>query len=103
MGVELLIETALIKKIAKNQATIDADFAKQVVELRMKLLQKKITGEKFWEQYKATLLKSVGKNKDTVQTMLNKIDKEMKDRFKQAEQHEKENKGKPLVDLSLPN
>jgi ribosomal protein S17E len=101
MGVELLLETALIKKIARNQAAVDTDFAKQVVELRMKLLQKKITGEKFWEEYKKALLKSAEKNKKTLQELFQKTDKTITQQFKQAQEQEKQQPEK-TIDLSLP-
>ena len=103
MDLDFAYTTSLIKKVAKTQMLIDKDFAKESQDLRLKLLEHKISGEKFWEQYKGVLLKSVGKNKVTVQEMFKKIDKEILKRFKEAEEYEKKNKGKPLLDFSLPN
>ena len=103
MNIEFGYNTALIKRVAKTQVLIDKEFASDVVNTRRKLFQHKISGSEFWEQYKKALLKSVGKNKKTVQAMFSKVDKEMKKRFKEAEKEEKEAPEKTkFPDLSLP-
>ena len=97
MAMEFSFETALIKKIARNQMAIDSEFAKQAVELKTKLVQKKISGEKFWEEYKKNLLKSTEKNKKTLQGLFEKTDKTIKQQFQQAQEQETKSQ-----DLSLP-
>lgn len=96
--------TFLIKRIANMQLFLDKKFIKEYVELRAKLYTKKISGLKFWEQYKKALLRSVQGNKALLNSLLRKTDNEMKRRFKEAERTEKKEakEEKPVIDLSLP-
>jgi len=91
---------AMIKKIARIQILIDKDFAKEMNNLSAKLVRREISGAFFFDQYKKIMLKSVGKNKETVQTIFSKVEKTIKKQFKEAEKTEKEKK--PPIDLSLP-
>lgn len=96
--------TAMIKRIANMQLFLDKNFIKDYIELRKNLYTKKITGLKFWEQYKKALLKSVQGNREIVNSLLRKTDNEMKRRFKEAEKAERKEmkEEKPVIDLSLP-
>ena len=97
---EFAYYTSLVKRIAKEQLVLDKQFAKDFLALRSKMYAKKISGPEFWAQYKKLLLESVGGNKKLLQELLEKTDKEMKARFKEAEKQPKEER--PPLDLRLP-
>ena len=102
MNLHFALNSSLIKRIARTQLLVDADFARQFFRLRARLYTKKISSKQFWEQYKKLLLKSVSKDKQRVSDLLRKTDKEMKGQFAEEAQRKKELERKPLIDLSLP-
>jgi len=101
MNLEFAYNTGLVKKVAGAQLVLDKEFARESLGLRGKLYTKKISGADFWAQYKKALLESVGKNKAALQSIFRKLDPEMRERIKEAEQTEKTEK-KPPLDLRLP-
>jgi len=89
-----------IKQIAKFQMELDQKFAEEANKLHAQLVLRKITGSQFWESYKKSLTKSIGKNKKLLQDLIKKTDKTMKEQFKTAQQID--TKEKPKIDLKLP-
>lgn len=90
----------IVREIARFQQSIDTDFEDKLFSLRIKMRSQIITPEKFWEEYKKALLKSVSKDKKTVTDILKKADKEMLLLFKHARKLPQEEK--PKIDLRLP-
>jgi hypothetical protein len=64
---------------------------------------KKITPLEFWEQYKKAMNQSIGKNKKTFEELLKHVDREMKEKLKEAGQNcEQTSQEEKPVDLQLP-
>lgn len=100
--VEFARNTSLIKQIGKIQLSIDPTFKGELHELQAKFYSKKIDSQKFWEEYKKSLLKSVGKDKQVLTALIKKTDSKLKQQFKEAEKQEKSEPHKTPIDLSLP-
>lgn len=94
-------QTHLIKQMGKIQLLVDPRFKNELHALQLKIYAKKITGPKFWEEYKKILLKSVGKDKKILQELLKKTNKKLTQQFKEAEKQAPKEQ-KPPIDLSLP-
>lgn len=92
----------MLKEVARFQMRLDRKFAEKVIDLRSKLFKRELSATAFWDGYKKILLESIGRDKKLVQELITKMDKRMKEQCKEAEKEEKKNKGKPLIDLSLP-
>ncbi|MBN2126795.1 MAG: hypothetical protein JW703_00205 [Candidatus Diapherotrites archaeon] len=90
----------MVREIARFQQALDPQFELQLFELRSKMLLKKITPKKFWEEYKKLLLKSIAKNELKIKKILSNADKEMSISFNQAEKEPTEEP--PKIDLRLP-
>ncbi len=80
-------DTAKIKEIAREQMIVDNAFRKEILALKKTLFMKKITPLEFWEQYKKAMNQSIGKNKKNFDELLKNVDKEMKEKLKEAGQN----------------
>lgn len=93
--------TSQLKEYAKFEMRVDKKFSDKVHKLRRKMYTKKITPQKFWDEYKKLILNTEKTHGKWLRGIVKKTDAEMKKAFKKAEK-EAGDEDVPPLDLSVP-